>query len=663
MLNELLRTEEAQRARLSGDEKADRTEIDVFAESERMAMDSPSPSPRGWQPPPLPPVGGNAGIGYSMQNLFAAETKSVVEPEPSAPPPAFFDPQTSPVHLPPAPAPAVVPSKPPSVDELLEARLAALGSKSQVIATEQKLAQQLQDATAQARLQAQQPLPQPPQPQPQPHPTQPQFLPKPLQQPMPPTPQPPVPTPQQPKPSAPAPNDLAAQQKLLEQQLQMEQQRLHGAQQQQLADKEKMKRRQTQLLDAKQAELEKQLAQMQRELAISQQQHQPKPKGQVLLPAEQELLALKKQLQTIKDRPPPPPSRPPAAYRWSFPAAPYGIQRQPRRGIVNLGNTCYMNSVLQALHATPLVTDVHQQRYQVNPNNPLGFQGRIADAYRYVVGQFHLARLQFSISPSKFKEVISQRNPTFEGFSQQDASEFLRTLLGGLHDDLNVAVQFKTRPVPQIVDHPSKTDDELAGEARACYATNNSSLVDDHFAFVERSSLHCPQCRHTARNFIVTQSLELPIPRGDVVSLDQCLTKYTEPERLDEDAKWTCSGCGKKVRAEKRLSLHDAPRVLVLMLKRFRSFGDLTDKVTSGVVFPPVVDLSPYVASSGPAKYDVVGIVNHEGGLGGGHYTCDAKGRDDGQWCFFSDERFHQSTGEPKWRQAYVLFLVRRDKP
>lgn len=101
-----------------------------------------------------------------------------------------------------------------------------------------------------------------------------------------------------------------------------------------------------------------------------------------------------------------------------------------------------------------------------------------------------------------------------------------------------------------------KSDEQVAQESIRGYQTNNSSVIDDHFAFVERSTLRCPCCGHVAKNFSVQQSLEVPIDTSrDDCTLEDCLAKYTATERLAEDSKWTCPKCKQSVRAYKRLSL------------------------------------------------------------------------------------------------------------
>ena len=84
-----------------------------------------------------------------------------------------------------------------------------------------------------------------------------------------------------------------------------------------------------------------------------------------------------------------------------------------------------------------------------------------------------------------------------------------------------------------------------------------------------------------------------------------------------------------------------------------------------------VTEHPPARCSSSPTRrhalspctvYDLVGVVNHYGEMGGGHYTADCCNPEDGKWYHYDDEAVHQvATTDLDLKAAYILFFQRRD--
>ena len=91
------------------------------------------------------------------------------------------------------------------------------------------------------------------------------------------------------------------------------------------------------------------------------------------------------------------------------------------------------------------------------------------------------------------------------------------------------------------------------------------------------------------------------------------------------------------------------------------------DKIDRLIDFPTKdLDMTPYLVnklSSGQQPiYDLYGVINHFGGMGGGHYTAYAKSSSQGKWYQFDDSSVSEtSESSVVTRSAYVLFYRRKD--
>lgn len=196
-------------------------------------------------------------------------------------------------------------------------------------------------------------------------------------------------------------------------------------------------------------------------------------------------------------------------------------------GLQNLGNTCFMNSMLQCLINTPplksyfleidAATNAPAFQRDINRENPLGMKGMIALEFAELVRKMWGGEYAV-VSPTKLKAVIGRYAPQFAGYQQQDSQEVMNFLLDGLHEDLN---RVKQKPYIPAIEANGRDDVVVAREEWDAYRRRNDSVIVDNFMGQLRSHLTCsnPDCGHESVTFDPFMSLSVPIPTDDAVTI------------------------------------------------------------------------------------------------------------------------------------------------
>jgi Ubiquitin C-terminal hydrolase len=106
-------------------------------------------------------------------------------------------------------------------------------------------------------------------------------------------------------------------------------------------------------------------------------------------------------------------------------------------GLVNLGNTCFMNTVLQCLLHTPMFSDLFLGDSILSFIHPLKQKEKNLLALQMNALAKEMATNKTSkVIPTKFHKNFIKKFPMFSGSEQHDCHECLSLILDSLHEEL-----------------------------------------------------------------------------------------------------------------------------------------------------------------------------------------------------------------------------------
>ena len=348
-------------------------------------------------------------------------------------------------------------------------------------------------------------------------------------------------------------------------------------------------------------------------------------------------------------------------------------------GLANLGNTCFLNAVLQALRFSPPVGEIF-----LNPaiknivKRPESRKKDMAAAFHTLMRDFWGTPLPAGACPTLIPRgfmhhMLQQLRENAEHWyypgQQADAAEALQYIMDSLHDAM-----YRPRRMEIVGTEDDPTSDELsqqkAVESWITFFGKEYSPIVQNFNGQTQIFITCSECGNKSERYEPWLMIKAPIPgaetRGaEAPTMTDCIAAGFAPETI---ADYACDKCKKNTKATIRTRISRLPPVTILTLKRFTNAGSkIHGKITWNL---DALDFSPWMAfardpfSDTPTFpiYETFATIEHLGGARGGHYRMYAK--QNGAWMEYDDSSVRPAHPDRIVDDnTYILFLMpKRDR-
>jgi ubiquitin C-terminal hydrolase len=248
-------------------------------------------------------------------------------------------------------------------------------------------------------------------------------------------------------------------------------------------------------------------------------------------------------------------------------------------GFNNLGNTCYLNSVLQCFLYSKFFSG------ELNNDTPgiISCLNKVFNENKNFIN---------------FIDYFFTKKKDFKRFQQSDAHEFLMSFLDLL-----------------VEESPSEPYDSGLNDSwdRFLKSGKYSKFLNEYYGQT-KNVIHCTKCKNVNTVFeeFCTINLDVPITQSNLISL---FMKFLKKERCDDpDNLYFCDHCKSNEICEKKITITKLPKQLIIVLKRYTSTGT---KIISDIDIPEVI----YIKEDTVKKMVLKSSINHIGNLYDGHYT------------------------------------------
>jgi ubiquitin C-terminal hydrolase len=343
-------------------------------------------------------------------------------------------------------------------------------------------------------------------------------------------------------------------------------------------------------------------------------------------------------------------------------------------GLINRGNTCYLNTALQCLYNLPNLTSYFDKNdYVEDIKNRLSELKLLKKDLKEIIFTKEYIKLikamvvsKNAVEPKSFHEIIQKYNNTFIGYEQQDSHETLSLILDYLHEGLKYDVEIKYKGIIE------NEIDEIMVESIQNWKKNiqdKHSIITELFfgQFINKIM----SLENENKNELVSKTFEmfnmLNIPIYGKTLYDS-LSKYFEKEILE--SKYFDEKNKKNIDAYKQIKLMKIPKYLIIVLKRYKNHtsGNLF-KSNNLISFPIIEDLDLTEYSDGydsiiPCSLKLISIGCHEGSLNGGHYYSVCRNKN-GNWYKYDDEtvsKYSLNTNKiDLFKYGYILIYEKNE--